>query len=589
MLNKIIDKAIDFVYSKNNRKYILLLFIIGLLLRILVAFANPSGADEMLHSAHSIGFIESGKLQIMDEDAVWFFLTDMATKIFGVTIFGIRFIQILFGSLLIILTYLLGKQIFDKKIALLASAIITFSSFQLMQIQSLMDIPMAFFALFSVYFLILFLKSDKQKYFLFTWVSIGIAIMIKQIALSFIPALVLFSLYYNKKYRGSFRIKQIFYAALIVFIIILPILVNNYLLYKDKGILDLQFARFTKISFETYQGIANTIEPFSINTLLFSSSLGAPGFIIALRVLYNNEALIPIALSLLGLFFFLKEKNKFKWLLILSFVFPFIFLAGTSLLSNHFVFASPYIALLSSLAIIRISEKFQQEKFKKILIFSILALIIIFNSVKVNKEANGFFSRNEIGQLINLKYESITPDSLVIADSRIYRGRIVLMFWDRHYLETNYFPNLLKSMENITGNEIQIPIYFIEAVTDDSGWGTVKNQPEFNQTSEEIASYLKANSQLIETIDSRDGQPHFNVYKSNIMIKSQALQFADSTHFWFYYPVAYKPKGSSFDDYNTYTALDSILNELVYFILYIEVFIALFLAIYTFFLLKKIS
>ena len=585
----IFDKIIDFIFSSDKRKYVILFLIIGLILRILVSLGNPFAADEMLHAPHALGFIDSGKLQIMDQDAIWFFLTDLATKIFGATVFGVRFLQVFFDSLLIVLIYLLGKEIFNKKIGLIASIIYTFSSLLLIQMKALMDIPMSFFVFLSMYFLILFFNKNKNKFFILSWISLGIAIMIKQIALWFIPAFVLFFLYYNKKYSNSFKIKQIIYAAIIIIVMVTPVLTFNYLLYKDKGIVDLQFARFTKISFDTYESIAHTIQPFSLKRLLLPYDNQRPGIIQGASRIYRFESIFSVIFFVIGIFFLFKSKNKFTLLLALSFLFPFLFLSGTSTLMNHFVFTIPYVSWLASLAIVKISDKFSQEKYRICFVYIALALIIIFSFVNVYKYTNGLFGKHEIGKLIDFKIDNIEENSLVVVDSRIYRGRIVLMFWNRHYLETNYFPSLLQGMDSLPGKEASLTTYYIEAVTDDSGWGTVKDQPEFNQTSENIADYFKANSQLVKIIYDTKNEPHFNVYKSVIMLKLSSLNYADSTHIWFYYPVGYKPKGTSFDDYSTYNAFDSLLNKTAYLILYLEVLITILLSVYIFYLLYKTS
>ena len=586
---KIIDKSIDFIFSDDKRKYIILLFIIGLTLRILISLGNPFAADEMLHAPHALGFIDSGKLQIMDQDAIWFFLTDLITKIFGATVFGIRFLQVLFDSLLIILVFLLGKEIFNDRIGLIASIIYTFSSLLFIQMKALMDIPMSFFVFLSMYLLILFFKKNKNKFFILSWISLGIAIMIKQIALWFIPAFVLFSLYYNKKHNNSFKLKQVIYAGIIIIIMVIPVLTFNYLLYKDKGIVDLQFARFTKISFETYEGIAHTIQPFNLKHLLLPYDNQRPGIIQGASRIYRFESIITVLFFILGIFFLFMSKNRFTFLLTLSFLFPFLFLSGTSTLMNHFVFTVPFVSMLASLSILKISDKFSQEKFRKYFIYLAIILIIILSFVNVYKYTNGFFAKHEIGKLIDFKIKNIEENSLVIVDSRIYRGRIVLMFWDRHYLESNFFPTLIQGMDSLPGEGIPLTTYYIEAVTDDSGWGTVKDQPEFNQSSENIADYFKQNSQLIKTIDDPKNQPHFNVYKIAIMAKPASLNYADSTHVWFYYPVGYKPKGSSFDDYSTYNAFDSLLDKLAHLILYLEVLTTILLAFYLFYLLYKSS
>ena len=74
--------------------------------------------------------------------------------------------------------------------------------------------------------------------------------MIKPIALLFIPAFTIFFFLYNKKYHKKYRLKKIFYAALIILLMVLPVLTYNFLLYKDKGLVDMQFARATKIGFD---------------------------------------------------------------------------------------------------------------------------------------------------------------------------------------------------------------------------------------------------------------------------------------------------------------------------------------------------
>jgi len=125
--NQSINKFVDFIFSKNNIKYLIILFILGFILRSIAAVNIAPNADEMVHGTHSLGIIDSNKLQIMDQDAVWFYLTDLFYRVFGENLFGLRFISILFGSLSIIIVYLIGKELFNKRVALFASLILTLS------------------------------------------------------------------------------------------------------------------------------------------------------------------------------------------------------------------------------------------------------------------------------------------------------------------------------------------------------------------------------------------------------------------------------------------------------------------------------
>jgi len=586
--NKTIDKVIDFLFSNDYKKYILILFLLGFLLRCIIVFQIPFGADEMGYAAHSIGFIDSGKLQIHDQDGVWFFLTDLFMKIFGANVFGLRFLSILFGSLSIILIYLLTKEILNKKIALIASFILAFSSYSLRTTIGAMDIPMYFFAILALYFLILYFKQMKISFFVFCWISLGIAIMIKQIAILFIPAFLLYFLFYNSKHSGKFKLKQIFLATFILVLMVTPVLTYNYLLYKDKGLVDMQFSRFFGIAEEKYESISHTLNPFSLQTLLFSHNGELPGVLVALQIFLTSESIFILLFAILGFFLSLKSNMRFRGLIFISFLFPFIFLAGTSLLSNHFVFATFFFALFAAKGIDSIINFFQQN-FRKKILYSILLLIFLMSLLNVYQYNHSFFGKNEIQKLIEYKEQNIEEDSLIIVDSRIYRGRIAFMFWDKHYLESNHFPYLLQEAEAYQDNLVSYNVYFIEAVTDDSGWGNIKDQPEFNKSTEQIVSFFQQQEKSIKTVNNLLEQPHFKIYKTFLNLPPGVSEFVDSTHEFFFYPVKYQPKSEVFDNYDTYNLFDDLLDMFAHIILYLEVLLAILSVFFIFYKLYKTS
>ena len=135
-------------------------------------------ADEMLHAPHAINFINSGKLQIMDQDPIWFFLTDLSYKIFGVNMFAARFLAVLFGSLSILALYLIVKLLYNKTLALISSIILTFSSFHILMSLAEMDVAMTFFILLSLFFFIKSLKEKNEKYLPLSYIFLGIAILL---------------------------------------------------------------------------------------------------------------------------------------------------------------------------------------------------------------------------------------------------------------------------------------------------------------------------------------------------------------------------------------------------------------------------
>jgi putative effector of murein hydrolase LrgA (UPF0299 family) len=587
--NQFTDRAVDFIFSNDVRKYLIILLIIGIVLRIIFSLQIGFGADEMGYASHAIGFVDAHKLQIHDQDGVWFYLTDSIMKILGYNVFGLRFLSALTGALSIILIYLIAKEIFNKKIAILSAVVMTFSSYSIILTTGVMDVPMTFFAFLGIYFLILFLKLNKHRYFILSWVSIGIAIMIKQIALLFIPAFIIYTLYYNKKFNKKFKFQQIFYAAIIIILLVTPVLTYNYLLYKDKQLVDLQFSRFFDIpkAEQHYASISHTLNPFSLETLFISHFGEAPGILLGLNFAYIFESIIAVLFALFGFFLFAKSKNRFKWLIILSLAFPFLFLAGTSLLPNHFIFLSMFISLFAGKGIYEASLKFKDKNKRKQFIYIVFILLIIFSFIQIYQSTNSLTGKHEIAKLIDFKENSISENSLVVVDSRIYRGRIVFMFWDRHYLESNFFPDLLNQGEELPGQLVPMDVYFVEAVTDDSGWGSVSSQPGLNQTSEEIVGLFSEQANVIGTIDDLNGDPHYRIYHGKFNLKESTLQAADSTHEFFFYPVEYKPSSKVFDNYEIYSSTDNLLNKFAHLILKAEVVLVFVFFIYIFYFLYK--
>ncbi len=585
--NKVIDRTTDFLFSSDSRKWVLLLVVIGFILRILIINRIPLNADEMHYAPQAIGFIDSGKLQIMDEDSLWFFLTNLAMNLFGVTFLGARFMAILFGSLSIILIYILGRELFNERIALIASIIMAFSPAQFIEGRAEPDIMMYFFSFLSLYFLIRFLKTGKNSLFWLTWLSIGLACMVKQVAVVFVPVFFLYFMIHMKKHKNTYEIKKILKAAGIIILTVLPVLAFNYLLYQDKGILDLQFSRFTRIGLEAYQDLLPTMPSFSAISLVTPQLGNPPGILMGGYFFYYLETIASILLAIVGIFFLFKSRYKFRWLLALSFIFPFIFLSGTSLLSTHYVFGTFFISLLAALGISKISEKFKTQKAIQLAVYILVIIILAMSVIKINSHSQGFFGANELQQLIDAKSEIIDQNSLVVVDSRIYRGRIVFSLWDRHYLEASYFPNLVKNLDQLPGDVVSMNIYFIEAVSDDSGWGTIKDQSEFNKSMEDLVSFFSAGLQKIKMINDIHGAPHFAIYKGLFQLKASVLDYADSTHSWFYYPVGYKPVSQNFDYYEIYNTFGILLDKSAHIVLYLEVLLVMLLAIYSIYLLYQ--
>ena len=108
----ILDRSIDFIFSNDERRWLILIFILGVILRFFVANNVSFLGDEMVHGPHIIGFLHSGLISTFAHSPLWFYLGDMVFKIFEVTAFSTRFLSFFYGSLSILLVYLITVKIF---------------------------------------------------------------------------------------------------------------------------------------------------------------------------------------------------------------------------------------------------------------------------------------------------------------------------------------------------------------------------------------------------------------------------------------------------------------------------------------------
>jgi len=576
--NIILDKIINFIFSNDERKWLILIVLLGAILRFIVLSNVSPLADEMVYGTHPINIINSGVINEQNECPVWFYLTDIAYKTLGVNAFAGRFLSFFFGILTILIVYLIGKKIFGRKAALIAAFLLSISAYHISNTLMEMDEAMIFFVLFSFYLFIKNLKDKNQLSYL-SVILIAIAVLIKPIALTFALPFLLYFLFFIYKQpvekRKEFlnkNYKRIILSAILFILFMMPILAYNIILYKQKGITDIQFARFFKVNPEIFAGLGGYNLSFSI-TVLFSQ-----GLFTAFKYFFLFQDPAIFLLSIGGIFvIFLNKKYKPGRTIVLMHLIPFIFLAGTALLETHFVSFIPLLSLSAAAFISFASEILKEKKNQKILIYGILALVFLVNLCLLMPHMT---SKSAIFKMRNYAVQNLHEKDIIVADARIYRGRIAWMFNDKPYIESSLFPQIFSTNQNLSGQPISSTVYFVECVPDDCGWGTIKDQPEFNQSTEQFFDYIKNNS-IKEKIflggggyDAQKDYPYFIVYKTTINIHPQIYSYIYQTHDWFYYPVRWA-KNDWYDKYYPEGTLQFLLNSAGKLFLWIAILLAL--------------
>lgn len=250
----------------------------------------------------------------------------------GLTTSAARMLEILFGSFAIFLAYLIGKEIFDEKTALLSSLFLAISpTYFFYSGIMLTETISTFFSLAAIYLLIKNRHLDSGLLF-------GIAFMTRFLQIFAFIGIILAFIYYKKNIKPF---QQIFFGLAII---VLPYLILNQILYGNAFFpFFQQFLLTNNSGWHNHQPISYYfIELFKENFLYLLLTVG-----IALTFKKPNSRLISFPFIILFLFFNLIKQKEIRFLIMLL----------------------PYMYLLMSYSIVNFM------KFKKM---KLIAIIFIF-------------------------------------------------------------------------------------------------------------------------------------------------------------------------------------------------------------------
>lgn len=584
-VDKKIGKLVDFFFNNKKLTFLLFIFLIGTILRFFAAINLDPNADEMVHGPHAIGIIDSGVIGRVWQSILWSYMTDLFNTFFGVTMLTSRMLSFLYGSLTIILIYLVAKEIFNERTAIIAAALMAFSSLTIIQVMMEMDLAAIFFVLFAS---LLFIKGLKKngKIPISVGILIGVGALIKTLSLFFVPAFIIGYWIYHKKIFTKQHLLEILKFGLIILFVFLPIIIHNWLWYQDKQMVDAYLAQYFDVgkSREVFAGISGIGQGFKFGEL----SKGA-------WEMYSGALLkwdpVLTVLGTLGLILFtFVRREKWSYFFLLFEGFSFIFIDMSNRLLTHYVVFLPVLALYGAGLIDHMASKYKGKISYAHITWSVIVISVIISAFIFMPYIS---SQSGVAKARSLAIDRMEDNSIVIADSRIYRGRIAWMFNDKHYIEAALFSEMMNLNNQAGGQAQNYPVYFVECVPDDCGWGTISSQPSLNASMEQIADLFKNQTNVFATLTGGGepsipaGEPYFIVYKTVIPFKPDTIKAVDSTHNFFYYPIGYKPREQIIDNYNVNGAFNNLLFLLAKAIIWLSMFIALASIFYLFVLLKR--
>ncbi len=361
-------KAKHFV---KEHKFLLLILFLAAALRFYHIDFQSIWLDEihtMNEANPKVGFLDLYNIIISGEQMppFYFYSLYFLFKVFGYTTFVARIYSAIIGVVSIFSIYLLGREIMNKRVGLIAALILTVNPFHLYYSQEAR--PYIFLFLFTAlafYYIIKFIKSPNRKnalyYGLFAALMLyshffGLFVLFAQYLI-----LLLFLILSEKGKKKQFFLNA-FVSGIITLVLFIPAI-----------------KIFIKVSEITQFWIpAPTLDVY---TLIFKEFFG------------NSETVLAL-LSLLFLFYFIKlskEKDTpitYDSIINNKMIFSFVILIPTTvvvlliplirsywsipmIISRYFITVLPTIIILISIAIYQFKNKLLQ--------FGILALFVIFS------------------------------------------------------------------------------------------------------------------------------------------------------------------------------------------------------------------
>jgi hypothetical protein len=594
----LLDKTKKLLIPKNTKILLYIIVLIGLVLRLIVAAHLTPVEDESGSITHSIGFSKLAPLSQMAQAQVWYYFTDFLFRMFGVSLLTGRLLSVIFGSLSIILVYLIGNMIFGRKVGIIASFLLAVSSYHITWTASYQDETMMFFVLIASYF---FIKEYKNsgKISLISAIFLAIAELVKIITGAFIVVFGVFSIvilyrnYKNDKKLFKINLRRVLISVLILAVAMSPILVYNYLLYKEKGIVDLPFAQFLRINPEFYTGPGLHHEEGFVADKVFRN------LYVVMTLYFIHEDPLLFLVALLGIVYSFVKFREIKFehaFFLFMFFFVISFMASSIVLQTHYTSFIPLMSIFGALFISKASKWKYVKKYSMQFVIISCIIIFIFTLWHLREP---LISKSALQSLRDYAVSSIDQNTLVLVDSRIYVGTTSWIFNDKNYIDASFLGKFLEASANYKGKKYPIKVLFVECDYDDCGWGTISQQPELNASMEDLVTQFKTQGIKIRNIygggiitgvrgADLKGIPFYTIYSATIDLPPEILAATQQTHSHFLYNVPrYRDYKNAFDYYSVNGFFDKTINFFAYGVLYIILILAFVSIFVPFYLLYK--
>ncbi|EKD63161.1 MAG: hypothetical protein ACD_51C00327G0007 [uncultured bacterium] len=370
---------------------VILLFVI--LISIFFNFANLNRAD--LHGdEYDMGYVAydlidgtvAGRngfmLSTMGHTPLAMFINHFSMQILenegfqNIQDWMIRFACAITGVLCVLALYMLGKEIFNEKIGLLAALLLAVSNYHVWTSRIfLREVFMTFFIILTIFFLFRLLKNGGVKYAIITGIFFGALLLTKMTGIFLAPVLFLWIILYGKE----FKIKKNLALFTTAFLMFLPVIIYNIGGYVMTGYMDIFFSRI----FGLYHPYGYTGDrSHTAGVSLYSDLKGIFELLIDQYSIWLFALFFaPIAYALARIKKTLKEPNIVFQMLLTITILGFFALSGVR--AYYMPFLTVPLALVASCFLIQVCKN-KYLKIPTVLIFATTIFYASFYTYNTN-------------------------------------------------------------------------------------------------------------------------------------------------------------------------------------------------------------
>lgn len=390
---------------KHVRPEVWLIFIIifAVFLRLFF-FVGPCCDDDVayLDSVHNIMNLNFDDLRNGFNFAyrtMMTFLISLSLKFLGVSEFSASLYILLTSVGSVIVAFFIGKILFNNRVAILASLLMTFYPLEVIYSTHIVpDVPVAFFMGLSILMFLYAEKNNKSKFFILSGVIMGLAYLVKNTALLIFIFVLFYLIFFLKRNRMKILLRFLLGFALIFLIEIC------YSYYFSENPLT---AYNSFISSQDAWGLTKEKSMGEIKAeLLFYPNLMLGSGNLTNISAYCGYFFWLFALAILLPFSYKKEKKEFLIILLWFFSF-FIFLQfGTMNITRYVLIhrLERFITVLSIPMVIIIAHFLDVLVWKKSILLTIviLALFILplfFDSLRRIESVTNYENNQILGDI----------------------------------------------------------------------------------------------------------------------------------------------------------------------------------------------